>query len=122
VDAPVPFTEHWRTTRVEVGDENACAVYRVTPGTALQVTSAEPLAAVTVAPVGALVGAPGEAGAVAALTVIEIVPVVVRAGAEASDAVTVKMVVASVVLGVPEITPVVGSKSNPVGSVPPEIA
>lgn len=53
----MPFTEHWRITLVEVGDEKACAVYRVTPGTALQVTSAEPFAAVTVAPVGAIVGA-----------------------------------------------------------------
>ena len=53
----MPLTEHWRITLVEVGDENACAVYRVTPGTAFHVTTAEPLAAVTVAPVGALVGA-----------------------------------------------------------------
>ena len=44
-------------TLVEVGDEKACAVYRVTPGTEIQVTTAEPLAGVTVATVGALVGA-----------------------------------------------------------------
>jgi hypothetical protein len=50
------------------------------------------------------------------------VAVAVRAGVEASVAVTVKTVVARVVLGVPEITPVVGSKLNPVGSDPPEIA
>jgi hypothetical protein len=53
----------------------------------------------------------------AAVTVIEIVAVAVRA--EASVAVTVKSVLASVVVGVPEITPVEVLKLNPVGSVPP---
>ena len=42
-----------------------------------------------------------------------------RDGVEASVAVTVKKVVASVVVGVPEITPVEVIKLNPVGSVPP---
>ena len=52
-----------------------------------------------------------------ATTVIEIVAVAVRA--EASVAVTVNVVAVSVVDGVPEITPVEVSKTNPVGSVPP---
>jgi len=116
VDAPpFPETEHCRITRVEVGEEKACAVYRVAPLTAFHVTIADPVPAVTVAPVGALTGAPCTLPPAAA-TVIEIVAVAVRAGVEASVAVTVKTVVASVVLGVPVITPVVESIDNPLGS------
>jgi hypothetical protein len=53
----------------------------------------------------------------AAVTVIEMVAVAVRA--EASVAVTVNVVAVSVVDGVPDITPVEVLKLNPVGSVPP---
>ena len=107
----MPFTEHWRITLVEVGDEKACAVYRVTPGTALQVTSAEPFAAVTVAPVGALVGA-DTLGVPAAATSTEIVAVDVE---EPSVAVTVNAVALNVVDGVPDSTPVDVLKFKPVG-------
>ena len=107
----MPFTEHWRITLVEVGDEKACAVYRVTPGTALQVTSAEPFAAVTITPVGALVGA-NTFGVPAAATSTEIVAVDVE---EPSVAVTVNTVALNVVDGVPDSTPVDVLKFKPVG-------
>jgi hypothetical protein len=93
-------------------------VYRVAPDTALHVTIAEPFAAVTVAPVGALVGATAWAvcGAAAADTVIEIVAVAL---AVPSVAVTVNTVDAIVVDGVPEMTPVEVLSTNPVGREAP---
>jgi hypothetical protein len=111
VDAPAfPETEHCRITRVEVGEEKACAVYRVVPITAFQVTIAVPVLALIVTPVGAT-GAPCTPA-----TVIEIVAVAVRAGVEAFVAVIVKRVVANVPVGVPVITPVVEFMDNPLGS------
>jgi len=113
VDAPAfPETEHCRITRVEVGEEKACAVYRVVPITAFQVTIAVPVLALIVTPVGAT-GAPCTP---ATATVIEIVAVAVRAGVEAFVAVIVKRVVANVPVGVPVITPVVEFMDNPFGS------
>ena len=90
-------------------------MYRVAPDTALHVTIAEPFAAVTVAPVGALTGAPCTPPPAAA-TVIEIVAVAL---AVPSVAVTVNTVDASVVDGVPEMTPVEVLSTNPVGREAP---
>jgi hypothetical protein len=98
---------------VEVGDAKACAVYLVAPLTALQLTTALKVAAVTVTLDGALAGAPC-ATTPAAFTTIVTAEVAVCAPAVA---VTVYVADGVVDVGVPDITPVDESILKPVGSV-----
>lgn len=98
---------------VEVGDAKAFAVYLVAPLTALQLTTALKVAAVTVTLDGALAGAPC-ATTPAAFTTIVTAEVAVCAPAVA---VTVYVADAVAVVGVPDITPVDESILKPVGSV-----